>query len=70
MCLVDTQELGCSKERVSELMSKALPGKDPLAFKVLRNLSQHGSPVLHALFGPYLKDIISILLVRTNSLCP
>lgn len=65
MCLLGAQELGCSKERLSELMSKALPRKDPLAFKVLRNLSQHGPAVLHALFVPYMKDIISILLVRT-----
>ncbi len=57
------QELGCSSERMSKLMAKALQRRDALAFKVVRNLSQHGGPVVQAFFVLHIEDIIKLLLV-------
>ena len=60
------QELGRSKDRVERLVAKARG--DPLAIKVLRNLSQHGGPAVHALFSPYIPDLITSVMVRFKTL--
>ena len=60
---VPMQELGCSSDRMSKLIARALPRKDALAFKVVRNLSQHGGAQVQDLFAPYIADIIAFVLV-------
>ena len=45
-------------------MDKALPARDALALKILRNLAANGGCAVASLFQFYMDDLASILQVR------
>ena len=55
--------MGGSEDRLAALMDKALPLRDALALKILRNLAAHGGCTVAPSFMPYMDELASILQV-------
>ena len=46
---------------MERLMQKALPARDALALKLIRNLACNGGPAVGQHFIPFLDDMVAIL---------
>ena len=61
--LLVCQELGSSRERVQQLRDKALPARDALALRLLRNLACNGGAAVGQHIAHSLDDFAALLQV-------
>ncbi len=53
--------------RIEQLLQRGLQGRDPMLWKVLRNISQHDSVAVKVKFAGSMPAIVKLLVVSSNS---